>query len=102
MGRLICFYLRWYELKQEGELDLTSNEVEILEWFRTIVIHMEQEHALDRLQEYLREDLNNERKLDELFHEALMSFFCLIEYEMLMRDFTCPVQRFLMVLCLAV
>jgi hypothetical protein len=37
---------------------------------------MEQEHALDRLQEYLREDLNNERKLDELFHEALMSFFC--------------------------
>ena len=94
LARMVCFYLRLMDLWNSPGED--SNIVEL---FEKVDIRESQRESLQELSDAL-ESNENSSVLDKAFHKVLKAFFCWIERRKLMEELECPVQMFLLVLCL--
>jgi len=99
LGRLVCFYIRLIELKETDETDPR------VQWFQTYPLKEGQLERLCQLKTQLElesndSDLENVSELDDIFHQTIMELFCWRERRSLLDEIDCPVQRFLMVVCL--
>jgi len=92
LGRLVCFYVRLSDLEKADEEDPR------VVWFRQHPLNPSQAQKLDEIRDLLNtRDYTN---LDTLLHETLKELFCWRESRTLLDEIHCPVQRFLMVVCL--
>ena len=96
LGRLICFYLRWMEIESNSEYA----DEDLIQWFDGMLLDDVQRHALRKLNLVLDSSEENENTIERAFHEALKAMFCWLQDRVLLNDTSCPVQRFLIVLCL--
>src|SRR6266516_1786294 len=99
LGRLVCFYIRLLDLEEMDEMDPR------VQWFRTYPLKESQPERLSQLKNLLdseSSDSDSEREsgLDEVFHQTIKELFCWRERRSLLDEIHCPVQRFLMVVCL--
>lgn len=101
LGRLVCFYLRSLreetDSDSESEHDSSSEQSEKSKKYRLTIV---QRAALEQLDEELNSENGNVETLDKAFHMAIRKLFCWHEPRRLLSDMDCPVQRFLVVLCL--
>ena len=96
LGRLVCFYIRLLSLDDEIEPD------ECATWFKAHPLKSTQVNKLRRLMDLLNSNRENivDSEWDEAFHETIKELFCWTESKKLLEEVDCPVQRFLMVVCL--
>jgi hypothetical protein len=93
LGLLVCFYLRFLKEKKSEEKDL------LLRWFDRFPLTTSQMERLQRLETILDTEEDSET-LDEELHEILMELFCWIELRNYISELACPVQKFLIAICL--
>lgn len=93
---MVCFYLRL--LSHENDVD---KEISIVDWYRKYKLNDVQTNCLKELGEALQSrGVGNPVILQRIFHQVLMSLFCWHETGKLLEECDCPVQRFLMIICL--
>jgi len=101
LGRMVCFYVRLLSLQDEIEHEEIESDDRVT-WFEEHPLKPIQLAKLRHLM-YLLESNSAEvidTDLDEAFHETIKEFFCWTESKKLLEEVDCPVQRFLMVVCL--
>jgi hypothetical protein len=102
LGRLVCFYLRNLEedmdLNSDSESDSDSEEQS--QWSERYPLTTIQRSRLEHLRKDLESKSEDTDALDKSFHGAIKELFCWQETGKLLSDMACPVQRFLVVLCL--
>jgi len=97
LGRMVCFYLRIIRLEDDDE----SND-DILRWRTKYPLAERIVSQLERLNDLLESYIPEEENLEfnEAFHQTIYKMFCWIESKTLLEEGFCPVQRFLMAICL--
>ena len=98
LGRLVCFYIRLLGLQDEVEVD-ENQEDEIVTWFKQNPLKSSQITKLRELSNLVDSD-TDVINLDDVFHKTIKELFCWTESKKLLEEIECPVQRFLMVVCL--
>jgi len=88
------------ELDSESELDSDSEDSEQSQWSERYPLTNIQKARLEHLNEVLESEDKEIKNLDKAFHGAVKSLFFWQESHRLLSDMACPVQRFLVVLCL--
>ena len=99
MGRLICFYVRLLSLQDEIEREEIESDDRVT-WFEKNPLKPNQITKLRDLMQLLESDAEDIVSLDEVFHQTIKELFCWTESKRLLEEVDCPVQRFLMVICL--
>ena len=93
LGLLVCFYLRFLKEKESGEKEL------LLRWFDQYSLITSQTEKLQSFETILEMEDDSDI-LDKELHEVLMELFCWIESRNYISELACPVQRFLVAVCL--
>jgi hypothetical protein len=88
------------ESESESEYDSDSSSSEQSEQSKKYRLSIVQRTALEHLDEVLNSDTGDTDTLDKAFHMAIRALFCWHEPRRLLSDMDCPIQRFLVVLCL--
>ena len=96
LGRLICFYIRLMCLEEREPDDARVS------WFRQHPLEEKQLKSLRELNDRLGAEIQPEDLPDfeDAFHQTLKAFFFWKESRSMLDEIHCPVQRFLMALCL--
>ena len=103
LGRLVCFHLRIVMGQEESESDSESeleSDEESSDWSRLYPLRSIQKTKLRSLGNILRAEEKSEEEVDEIFHEVVKELFCWQESRKLLDEMACPVQRFLVAVCL--
>jgi len=99
LGQLVCFYLRLSELDEDHDDDAA-----LIEWRTKYPLKVSIADKLielnEELDQYNPEDDDWVVRFNRVFHDVVYSFFCWTESRSLLEEGFCPVQRFLMVICL--
>ena len=88
------------ESDSESEYDSDSSSSEQSEKSKKYRLSVVQRAALEQLDEVLNSENGDIDTLDKAFHMAIRALFCWHEPRRLLSDMDCPIQRFLVVLCL--
>ena len=96
LGRLLCFYVRLLSLQEIDPIDPRVG------WFEQHPFTDNQLQSFHRLIHILNLRIEQEdtTDLDDALHQTLKSLFFWTETRTLLDEIHCPVQRFLMVICL--
>ena len=85
--------MRFLKEKESGEKEL------LLRWFDQYPLIISQTEKLQSFETILEMEHDSDA-LDEELHEVLMELFCWIETRNYISELACPVQRFLVAVCL--
>ena len=94
LGRLVCFYIRLIKLQEDMEED------SIVDWYERYPLNEFQIEKLRNLIALVESGVEDMEVLNDAFHEAVKGLFCWTESRKLLEEIACPVQRFLMSVCL--
>ena len=98
LGRMVCFYIRILSLEDESEPDEDESDDRVA-WSKKNPLKETQKNKIRELRDLL--DLETDAvNLDDVFYETIKELFFWTESRKLLDEVECPVQRFLMVVCL--
>ena len=100
LGRFVCFYLRILRVNLESESDSESGFNEPTLWSEMYQLSERQKDKLEELNDVLNDKNTTKKEMDIAFHACIKEMFCRQESRKLLDEMACPVQRFLVVLCL--
>ena len=98
LGRLVCFYIRILSLQDESELNEDESD-DTVAWFKKNPLTETQRNKIRQLKNLLDSDIDVVN-LDNVFYEAIKELLIWSESRKFLEEVECPVQRFLMVVCL--